>query len=74
VEVLCWIITIPYFGLWAIVAAPLLWLADNGVRTLILPYNKILKRHEPKIVFPKAYGNGAPLYQERGVPIVQAIS
>jgi hypothetical protein len=38
--VLCWIITIPYFGLWALIAAPLLWLAGNGVRTLIFPVNR----------------------------------
>ena len=38
--VLCWIITIPYFGLRAIVVAPILWLAGNFVRTLILPVNK----------------------------------
>ncbi len=32
---LCWIITIHYLSLWAIVAAPLLWLAGNSLRAQI---------------------------------------
>jgi hypothetical protein len=28
----CWIISIHYFSLWAIIAAPLLWLAGNALR------------------------------------------